>query len=127
MKNRRAISGVVLVFILGILCGILATHLVYTYRIESIISGRGQDREEIIVSRLIRKLGLDSRQEVQVREIVHATHEDIREMRSRLRPRTEAIIEKAQTSIRAILSPEQQAKYEQMITARKAKMRGKGL
>ena len=44
MKSSRAIFGVVLVFVLGILCGILATHLMYKYRIESILSGRAQTR-----------------------------------------------------------------------------------
>jgi len=127
MKSSRAILGVVLVFLLGILCGILATHLMYKYRIDSILSGRAQTREEIIVNKLDRKLGLDKRQEEQIRTIVHDTHEEIKALRSHLRPQTEALIEKAQAKISIILTPEQRRKYEQMIAERKERVRKKEL
>lgn len=126
MKSR-AILGVVLVFVLGIVCGILATHLMYNYRIDSILSGREQTKEEVIVNRLDRKLDLDDRQEEQIRTIIHETHEQIKTLRNQLRPRTEALIEKAQAKISIILTPEQRKKYEQMIAERKERMRKKGL
>ena len=126
MKNGKAIIGVALVFILGILCGILSTHLMYTSRIESIISGKPQFREEHIVSRLDRKLDLNKQQEEQVRTIVHETHEQIQALRSQLHPQTEAIIEKSQAKIRVILTPEQQKKFEQIIAERKERTRRKG-
>jgi len=127
MKSSRAILGVVLVFVLGIVCGILATHLMYNYRFESILSGRAQTREEAIVKRLDRKLDLDKRQEEQIRAIVHETHEQTKALRNQLRPQTEAIIEKAQAKISMILTPVQREKYEQMIAQRKERMRKKGL
>ena len=126
MKSSRAILGVVLVFLLGMLCGILATHLMYKYRIESILSGRAQTREEHIVNRLDRKLDLDERQEEQIRAIIHETQEQIKALRTQLRPQTEAIIEQAQAKISIILTPEQRRKYEQMIAERKERMRKKG-
>jgi len=79
------------------------------------------------VNRLDHKLGLDDRQEEQVRAIVHQTQEEIKAARSQIRPQTEAIIEKAQVKIRAILTPEQIKKYEQMIAAHKEKLRKRGL
>lgn len=127
MKSSKAIAGVVLVFVLGILCGILATHLMYNYRIESILSGRAQTREEVIVNRLDRKLGLDKKQEKQVRAIIHETHEQIKVLRNQLRPQTETIIEKAQAKITTVLTPGQRTRYEQMIAERKERMRKKGL
>lgn len=127
MKSSRPIFGVVLVFILGILCGSLATHLLYKYRMDSIISGRGQSREETIVNRLDRKLDLDDRQEEQVRAIVHETEEEIKALRKQLRPQTEAIIAKAQARISVLLTPEQRKKYEEMIAARKERLRKRGM
>jgi hypothetical protein len=127
MKKSRPIFGVVLVFFLGILCGSLATHLLYKYRMESIISGKGETREEVLVTRLSRELKLDDRQEEQVRSIIHETHEAIKGLRSQIRPQTEADIEKAQARINAILTPEQRVKYVQMIAKRKEKMRKKEL
>jgi len=126
MKKSRPIIGVLLVFFLGILCGSLATHLLYSYRFESIFSSSAQAREEAIVSRLDTKLDLDDRQEEQVRAIVHETQEEIKSVRSQIHPQTEAIIEKAQVKIRAILKPEQVNRFEQMIAAHKEKLRKKG-
>lgn len=127
MKKSRPIIGVVLVFFLGILCGSLATHLLYNYRFESILSSRSHAREEVIVSRLDSKLALDDRQEEQVRATVHETHEEINAARSQIRSQTEAIIEKAQVKIRSILTPEQVTKFDQMIAAHKEKLRKRGL
>lgn len=126
MKNSRVILGVALVFVLGILCGALATHLLYRYRIESIISGKSQTREKSIVNRLDRKLDLDGRQEEQVTAIVHETQEEIKALRSQFHPQMEAIIEKAQIKISGILTPEQRKKYERMIAEHREKLRKKG-
>jgi hypothetical protein len=126
MKKIRPIIVIVLVFFLGILCGSMAIHLLYNYRFESILSGRAQAREEFIVSRLDRKLDMDDRQEEQVRAIVHETQGEIKAARNQIRPQTEAIIERAQVKIRAILTPEQVIKYEQIIAAHKEKLRKRG-
>ena|ERR1039457_4136600 len=127
MKSSRVIIGVVLVFVFGILCGGLATHLVYKHRFESILSGRGQAREDSIVSRLDRKLGLDKQQEQQVRTIIHETQKEIKTLRNQFRPQSEVIIENAQAKISTILTPEQRRKFEQIIADRKERMRKKGL
>ena len=127
MKRSKPIIGVVLVFILGILCGSLAMHLLYKCRFETVFSSGTYSREEGIVRRFDRKLNLDDRQEEQVRAIVHEAQQEIKTVRRRIRPETEAIIEKAQAKIRAILTPEQDKKFEQMIAARKEKLREKGL
>jgi hypothetical protein len=125
-KSRPIVTGVVIVFFLGILCGVLVTHLLYNYRFESILNSKVQAREEVIVSRLDHKLDLDDRQEEQVRAIVHETQENIKGARSQIRPQIEAVTEKAQVKIRAILSPQQVIKYEQMIAAHKEKLRERG-
>jgi hypothetical protein len=127
LKKSRPIIGVVLVFPLGILCGFLATHLLYNYWSESILSSRAQTRKEAIVSRLDSKLDLNDRQEERVRAIVHETQEEIQSVRSQIRPQTEAVIEEAQVKIRAILTSEQVKKYEQMIAAHREKLRKRGL
>jgi len=125
MKKCSPIFGIVLVFLLGILCGSLATHLLYSYRMDSIVSGRGENREAALVHRLERKLNLDERQKAQVRSIVHETHEGIMALRRQLRPQTEAVIEKSQARINAILTPEQREKFARMIAEHKEKMRNK--
>lgn len=121
MKNTRPIYCIMVVFVLGTLCGVLGTHLYYKCRMDSIISGRGQNREERLVNRLDRKLDLDARQKEQVRVIVRETQQEIRQVRRQFRPQMEAAIEKAQKKISVLLTVEQRKKYEQMIAERKAK------
>ena len=122
MNKKRPVIGVVMVFILGILCGSLATHFLYSCR-HDFMHGRGEAREEMLVNRLEGKLKLDDRQVGQVRAIVHETRQGITALRSQIRPQMEELIEKAQTRINAVLTPEQQAKFAKMIAERKARMK----
>jgi hypothetical protein len=126
MKNGKIILGIILVFVLGVLCGLLSSHIMNRYRIESILSGKGQSREEFIFRKLDHKLGLDAGQKDQIRAIIHETHEEIRTLRNRFKPQTEAIIANSQARISLLLNPEQRKKYEQMIAERRERNREKG-
>ncbi len=119
MKNIKAVVGVLLIFILGVTCGTLVTHMIYKARIETIISGGPEMREEHLVKRLSRKLGLDSQQREQIKAILDETQSEMRLVRKQLQPQIEDILEKGQVKIRQILRPEQQEKYEKIITERK--------
>lgn len=125
MKKSLPIFGVVLVFLLGILCGSLAMHLFYKYRMDSIISGRGETREEALVNRLSRELKLDDHQEELVRSVIHETHNEIKGLRSQIHPQIQVVIEKAQERINTILKPDQREIYMQMIAKHKEKLRKK--
>ncbi len=126
MDKKKPLFGVVTVFLLGILCGSLATHLFYSCRYDSFMHGRGEAREEMLVNRLEGKLKLDERQVEQVRAIVHETHQGIETLRGQIRPQMEVLIGKSQARINAILTPEQQGKFAKMIAERKEKMRERG-
>ncbi len=126
MEKKKPIFGIVMVFLLGILCGSLATHLFYSCRLDSFMHGRGENREEMLVNRLEGKLNLDERQVVQVRAVVHDTHEGIEALRGQIRPQIEVLIGKSQARINAILTPEQREKFAKMIAERKEKMRERG-
>lgn len=121
MKNIRPIYCILVVFALGTICGVLGTHLFYKCRMDSIISARGANREERLMEMLDRKLDLNATQEVQVRAILRETQEEVRQVRRQFRPQMEAAIGKGQVKISALLTPEQQKKYEQMIAERKEK------
>jgi Spy/CpxP family protein refolding chaperone len=126
MKNIRPIYCILVVFVLGTLCGVLGTHLFYKCRMDSIIGAKGANREERLVEMLDRKLDLDTRQKEQVRAIVRETQEEVRQVRRQFRPQMEAAIGKGQVKISALLTPEQRKKYEQMITERKARSHRRG-
>jgi len=126
MKKSWPIICILAAIFIDILCGALATNLLYNCRLESILGVRTQTREDVIVSRLAGKLDLDDRQEEQVRTIIHQTEGEIESAHSQIHPKLEVIVEKAQVKIRAILTPEQIKKYEQMIAAHKEKLGKRG-
>ena len=119
MKNAKPIIGIMLVFALGAASGAVATHMYHRDRMESFIKGGPESREEFIVSRLSRKLDLDPRQQVQVRTIVHENHLAMRQVRKQFHPQIRAILDQGQTRISAVLRPEQQEKFRQIIQERK--------
>ena len=120
MKNTRAIAGILFIFILGAVSGAFVTHMIHRAHLESFVSGGPQAREELLVKRLIKKLDLDSRQQEQVKAIVHESHTGIRQVRKQSRPQIEALLEQGQARINAILRPEQQEKFYEIIRERKS-------
>lgn len=115
MRNYKAIVGVLLVFLLGAISGAVATHMVERARME-----RGPlAREELLVQRLTSRLGLDAGQLERIRPIVHETHEAIRQVRIQCRPQVEALLDESQRRISAVLRPDQQERFRQLIEERR--------
>lgn len=119
MKNVKAIIGIILVFLLGAVSGALVTHVINRDRMESFIKGGATSREEVIVSRLTRKLDLDPQQQIQVRAIVHENHGAMRQIRNSYRPQIQAILEQGQARITTLLRPDQQEKFRQIVAERR--------
>jgi len=120
-KNAKAILGILLVFLLGAASGALVTHMVHRARMEKFVSGGPAAREEFIVQRLNRSLDLDSRQQEQIKGIVHETHAAMREIRGQMRPRIEALLQQSQERINGVLRPEQREKFAKIIAERKSR------
>ena len=121
MNKSKAIFAILLVFILGSVCGALVTHMVNRQRMDKMISGGQGVHEEHLVQRLTQRLDLDKGQIEQVRTIVHETHTAIREVHRKNQPQVEALIEASQRRIGALLKPEQKAEFEILIAERKAR------
>lgn len=121
MKPVKPVLGIILVFMLGATSGSLVTFLVSQSRIETIIKGGFRAREDILVKRLTKKLDLDNQQYGQVKDIIHETHEDIRQIRRKTRPQIEAVLEDSQLRISSLLRPEQQAKFKEIVAEHKAR------
>ena len=62
--------------------------------------------------KLQRELNLDERQAAEVRRILDETRNEYRTLRSETRPRFDAVRESARTRIRALLTPEQQQRFD---------------
>jgi len=108
------------VFVLGCVTGAALTGL---YRSRA--SGdRPEAREKAMHERfenMRRELNLTDEQTTAVRAILDETREEYRTLRTELRPRFEEPRQKARTRIRALLTPEQQQRFDAMVAQQDAK------
>ncbi len=119
MKRWKAISGVLLLFLVGAAAGALVMHRVDRGRIEAILSGKGSATVDVIVSRYTRSLDLDAAQQQRVRAIVTETHREVSEIRKPAQIEVEAAIDRSRARVRELLNPGQQAKFDQLQASRR--------
>src|SRR6266571_1449619 len=120
VRTRLKIWLVLLgVFVLGCVTGAALTGL---YRSRA--SGdRPEAREKAMHERfenMRRELNLTDEQTAAVHAILDETREEYRALRTELRPRFEEPRQKARTRIRALLTPEQQQKFDGMLAQQDA-------
>jgi Spy/CpxP family protein refolding chaperone len=115
LKIWLAVLGV---FVLGAVTGVALDR---AYHLKA--SGHGMaeqhDRENFLET-LQHRLDLNEQQATQVRAIMDETRNEYRQLRADMRPRYDASRQKARTRIRALLTPEQQQKFDAMTAERDA-------
>jgi len=103
----------VAVFLLGSVSGAALTGL-----IRSRASGERPDHERAMKERFDKmrsELNLSDQQTTAVRAILEETRNEYRALKTELRARFEEPRQKARTRIRALLTPEQQQKFDAMV------------
>ena len=106
------------VFVLGSVTGAALTGL---YRSRA--GGGAEARERAMHERFEKmrsELSLTDQQTTSVRTILDETRNEYRTLRTELRPRFEEPRMKARTRIRALLTPEQQKKFDAMVAQQDA-------
>ncbi|MBV9924240.1 MAG: hypothetical protein JOZ96_04300 [Acidobacteria bacterium] len=104
--------AVAAVFALGCATGALLDS---AYRLRAGAArneSRGRRDPERIFEKMRQDLSLDERQSAEVRKILDETRNEYRTLRSEARPRFDAIRQSARTRIRALLTPEQQQRFD---------------
>src|SRR3954464_13623841 len=111
--RRKILLAVLLVFALGCVTG---AALDSAYRLQARGGGHGgPGREKEDFSESMRHdLNLSNEQATQIRAIVDETRDEYRQLRTEVRPRYDALRQKARARIRALLTPEQQQKFDAM-------------
>ena len=105
--------AVAVVFALGCATGVFLDS---AYRLRAGAarneSRGGRRNPEHMFEKMRRELELDERQAAEVRKILDETRNEYRALRSEARPRFDAIRQSARTRIRALLTPEQQQRFD---------------
>ena len=108
----------VAVFVLGCVTGVALTGL-YRSRASNGTESRERAMHERF-ERMRRELNLTDQQTTTVRTILDETRSEYRALRTELRPRFEEPRMKARARIRALLTPEQQQKFDAMVAQQDA-------
>ncbi len=113
MKRVAAISAVLGVLVLGVLVGILGTHLFYAQKLRepgslSLMAGR------FFAERLDRELALTDEQRAAIDEILERTRHEAGALREEMRPRVGALMDDASRRISEVLTPEQRERFEEL-------------
>jgi uncharacterized membrane protein len=122
-KTRLKIWLVVVgVFILG---GITGASLDSLYRLRASSNARQEGRrrngKEDVFERMKSDLNLSEQQATEIRTILDQTRNEYRQLRTEVRPSYDAVRQSARTKIRALLTPEQQQKFDAQVAEHDAR------
>ncbi|GBC81311.1 hypothetical protein HRbin10_00419 [bacterium HR10] len=114
----RARLTVLGVFALGVALGALAMEF-YQQSVRGRSSAgpppRGESARERHLQYLVKELGLTQEQTERVRRILDETRQEFLQLRNEMRPRFEEIRRRSRERLRAVLTPEQQAKFDELM------------
>jgi Spy/CpxP family protein refolding chaperone len=109
------------VFVLGCLTG---ASLDSAYRLRARNNERqergGRDKKEVLEN-MKRDLNLSEQQATEIRTILDQTRNEYRALRAEVRPRYDTLRQNSRARIRALLTPEQQQRFDARVAERDAK------
>lgn len=113
MKNWKSILLLVLVFLAGVAVGVVSTRAVVRHFMQQAFA-HPQRLQAFIERDLSRKLRLDTSQRAKLHTILTDTHDQLQNLREQYRPQAALVFSNADAEITAMLTPEQQARYEKV-------------
>lgn len=119
--RAKVIAAALAIFVLGCVTG---AALDSAYRLRAAGPSRRPPREQRhdhFFESLQKNLNLDERQSAQIRAVIDETRDGYRQLTTEVRPRYDSLRRDGRAKIRALLTPEQQQKFDQMTAERDAR------
>jgi hypothetical protein len=113
MKTFRLLLLVGLVFLAGVVAGVVGTRIAVRHWMHLAIR-RPQMVQSLIESRLKWRLQLDANQQAQVHQILSEAHSQMNALRQEYHPQAVLIVSNADAKISALLTPAQQKQFEKL-------------
>lgn len=114
-SNVRAVSYLVLVFLLGALIGTVGTYWANSAGWVNVSANERRSKRPSSVEWLSKELSLSADQQQQLANILDQTAAGYRAIRERVRPEYDNVRQEGRTKIRAILTEEQRARFEELV------------
>jgi len=115
MKRFKAIAGITMIFLLGVMTGVLGTGMVVKHRIESFHSKGFPPIKPIFMKKVCSRLDLTPAQKSAVEKILENLHVQLKEARHEFHPKIKAAFDNSFAQIRTHLSEPQQKKLDTLI------------
>jgi len=113
MKTFKLSLVLALVFLAGMVVGVVGTRAVVRHVVQQAILH--PERIQVFIERrLTRQLRLDNGQQIKLHEVLSGSQTQLKDLRREYAPQISTVISNADQQITAILTPEQQARYEEM-------------
>lgn len=119
--RAKVIAAALAIFVLGCVTG---AALDSAYRLRAAGHPRPAHRQQgrnDFFKALQNNLDLDARQTEQIRAIIDETRDGYRQLQTEVRPRYDSLRRDGRARIRALLTPDQQQKFDQMTAERDAR------
>lgn len=116
MSRVKLWAGLIVLFGVGILSGILGTCFYHSYEREHRGERGPAAQDERIMKRLTQELSLTATQQTEIEPIVTRAHVAILELRFSHQAEIEQILARGMTELKAKLSSDQQTKLDGMYT-----------
>jgi hypothetical protein len=107
----KAALGVILIFILGLFCGVLTTIVIARHK-ALVIAQRGPEALAIVVERqATRGLGLNEDQKTHLHALILENVRQRLELQKQIQPQVKALNRQTMQEIDAVLTPDQQQRF----------------
>jgi hypothetical protein len=123
MKRSTALLAVISLFLVGALVGVLGTHLFYLRHLRE-PGWLVKTGSRLLAADLRRQLDLTPEQQRQLDSILLDTQKDVRAVRREMMPRMLAVLDRSQSRIEGILTPEQRETFRRLRERRGDRLRG---
>ncbi len=118
MSRWKIVTGLLVIFLSGVLFGSAVTGLYIRHKIRmkvnALISGDSQVATELVMHRLSHSLSLSTDQEKAIRPLVQLAVTRVRVLRAKLRPQFEEIFLETVEEIKQHLNEEQKGKLDEL-------------
>ena len=121
MKRLRGFLGVFLIFFFGVIVGAALTGGTIWKEMRDVIEGGPDAVVAKIADRLEKDLKLGDSQKQMLAHIATETRIELRMIRADSQPRASEAIAIAERKVRAVLNPDQQKKFDQIIAKHREK------
>ena len=122
MKNWKSLLLLALMFFAGIAVGVVATRIVVRRVVQQAIA-HPEKVQSLLERNLTRKLRLDLSQEAKLHGILADARGQLQGLRQQFQPQAAEVLRGADEKIAALLTPEQQARYEQFKESNRSVLR----